>query len=112
MKLLYIENHPIFAKTVCQSFLKEHDIDIIPSIKEAAQKIRNEDYDIVLVDYDLDDGKGDEITKLIRSIRPNTKIIAVSSHKEGNDKIFNAGAHAICGKMEFQKINETIDSIS
>ena len=111
MKILFIENHAVFAKTVTSSFLKNYSVDIVPSIKQAEEKLSLAHYDIALVDYDLDDGKGDQITTKINTLYPETKIIAVSSHSKGNNLILNAGADAICGKMEFQKINNAIASI-
>ena len=111
MKILYIENHSIFAQSVQKEFLSAYDVTLVPSMKEALNVLEVNHYDIALVDYDLDDCKGNEVTIKIKSLYPGVKIIAVSSHSKGNDLILNAGADAVCGKMDFKHIKTVIDSL-
>ncbi len=68
-------------------------------------------YDLLIVDYDLDDGKGDELVRACHLLHPNLKIIAASSHDAGNSALLKAGASAICGKMAFDKIQHVIENI-
>jgi CheY-like chemotaxis protein len=113
MRILFIENHSVFAKTVTQAFLSDHQVKVVPSMQSALKELESNDlYDLALIDYDLDDCKGDEITIKIKQLYPSIKIIATSSHSKGNNLIFRAGAHAICGKMDFKKIQSVIDSIT
>ncbi len=111
MKILYIENHEIFAKTVCNLFLSNDEVNLAPSIALAKSLLKANHFDIVLVDFDLDDGKGDEITTWIKINYPSLKIIATSSHQIGNDKIISAGADSVCAKNNFKNIQTIIDSI-
>jgi len=112
MRILFIENHSVFAKTVTQTFLADHQVKIVPSMQLALEELEsNIHYDLTLIDYDLDDCKGDEIAIIIKKTYPNIKIIATSSHSKGNNLILNAGANAICGKMNFKYIQSVIDSI-
>lgn len=60
MKILYVENNPSFADVVCKCFLKNYDVTIEPTVQGAKEKIEQYCFDILLVDYDLDDGKGNE----------------------------------------------------
>jgi CheY-like chemotaxis protein len=113
MKILFIENHSIFAKTVTQAFLENHQVKVVSSMRSALEELESNDlFDLALIDYDLDDCKGDEVTIKIKQLYPSIKIIATSSHSRGNNLIFNAGANAICEKMDFKKIQSVIDSIS
>ncbi len=111
MKILYIENHEVFAKTVCNLFLSSYEVSLTPSIKLAKFLLETNNFDIVLVDFDLDDGKGDEITTWIKINYPGLKIIATSSHQAGNDKIILAGADSVCAKNNFKNIQTIIDSV-
>lgn len=111
MKILYIENHDIFAETVAKIFLSKYEVNIVPTVLLAKKLLSEGHYDIALIDYDLDDGKGDEIASWIRLHYPSIKIIATSSHAEGNEKIKTAGADEICAKDNFANINNKIKSL-
>jgi DNA-binding NarL/FixJ family response regulator len=114
VKILYVENHAIFAKQVCQQFLSDHHVEVVSSLSVARQRLAEEKYELLIADYDLDDGKGDEIVRMCRTLKPQMKmkpqmkIIAASSHDAGNTALMKAGAFAVCGKMEFDKIAQVI----
>lgn len=108
MKILFLENHSHFSKAVIREFLSEHEVDVFPSIELAKQAVVSTSYDVALVDYDLDDGKGDEFVKYIMQSRVDLPAIAVSSHEIGNKKIMEAGATMICSKMEFRNISRIL----
>lgn len=111
MKVLYVENHSIFANQVCQQFLSAHSVRIVPTLAVARDALGAGDYDLLIVDYDLDDGKGDELVRACRVLHPKLKIIGASAHESGNAALSKAGASAICGKMEFEKIQNVIDAL-
>ncbi|AZZ94264.1 response regulator [Hahella sp. KA22] len=110
-RILYIENHPVFAATAQDVFLSDCEVTVTPDKASAMAVLEAERFDLALIDFDLDDCKGDEVTREIRVRFPQLKIIAVSSHAPGNAKIQEAGAAVICGKMEFSKIRETIERV-
>ncbi len=111
LKILYVENHPLFAKTVVTQFLVSHEVLVVPSIAEARQALQKKAYDLALVDFDLDDGKGAELVEQIHMEFPELRIIGVSAHAAGNEALLRAGANAICGKMEFDRIESVIRSV-
>lgn len=106
MKILYIENHDVFAANVIRLFLAQHDVILVPSIARAL-----ETFDLMLVDFDLDDGKGDALVSKVRASGDRISIVAVSSHDEGNAALVRAGASAVCGKMEFNQIEQIIQRV-
>jgi DNA-binding NarL/FixJ family response regulator len=112
VKILYLENHAIFAQQVISQFLKSHQITVVPTLTAALQALASAVFDLVLSDYDLDDGKGDEFVRECRAAQPRLPIIAVSSHYAGNEALMRAGASAVCSKMEFQQIDEVIRSLN
>ena len=108
MNILYLENHAVFAKQVTRQFLAAHRVTVVPSLSAARSALASGSYDLVLSDYDLDDGKGEEFVRECHVARPNLPIIAVSSHETGNTALLKAGASAVCSKMEFDHIQQVI----
>ena len=78
---------------------------------EARRLLSIQDYDLLLVDYDLDDGKGAEIVAEISRNDSRPKIIATSSREDGNEMLLEAGADAVCSKMDFDQIGSVIDGL-
>jgi DNA-binding response OmpR family regulator len=106
--ILYLENHAVFAEQVTRKYLANHKVTVVPSLSAARQALKTASFDLILSDYDLDDGKGDEFVRECRTNRLNLPIIAVSSHDAGNSALIQAGATAVCGKMEFDQIGQVI----
>ena len=111
MKILYVENHAVFAAQVCQQFLSAHAVHVVPTLTAAQGALSSGNYDLAIVDYDLDDGKGDEFVRSCLARYPRLKIIAGSAHAAGNAALVKAGASAVCGKMEFHRIQSVIDEL-
>ncbi len=59
MRVLFVENHAELAEAVVSQFLGGHDVVVVPTIAEAKRRLVDARFDVALVDYDLDDGKGD-----------------------------------------------------
>jgi DNA-binding response OmpR family regulator len=76
VRLLFVENHRVFARTVTAEFLGAHDVVWVASVDEAVHQLDMSDFDALLVDYDLDDGKGDEIVRVARARQPALRIVA------------------------------------
>ena len=110
--ILYVENHSVFAANVTRQFLSQHSVTVVPSLSSARQALANTIYDLLLVDYDLDDGKGDQLLREFQAARRPVLVIGVSSHDEGNAALLKAGAVAICSKMNFERIQTVIESVT
>jgi len=74
MRIVYVENHEVFAANVIRQFLSQHSVTVVPSLSAARQALETGSFDLLLVDYDLDDGKGDE---LVRELTATGKALAV-----------------------------------
>ena len=112
MRILFVENHEIFASTVCSAFLPQHEVVVVPSLVEAKGAINAmgpSSFNAALIDYDLDDCKGDAVVRLLRERGFNGPIVAVSSHEIGNAKLLLSGADATCPKMKFSSIAKVLD---
>jgi len=112
MKILFVENHARFVRVVAGEFLADHDVTVASSIAEAWGRLSKDRFDVVLVDYDLDDGKGDHLVNRIRSGNLPVRVVAVSSHDDGNSALLKAGADTVCGKLEFERIVEVLRSLA
>ena len=109
MRLLLVENHAVFAEIVSRSFLSAHEVVVAPSLGEARQQLKGGQFGAVLVDFDLDDGKGDELVRELASGGFAGRIVAISSHQRGNAALLQAGAHACCPKTRFDEIAATLE---
>jgi DNA-binding NtrC family response regulator len=85
LKILYLENHPHFSTAVVHSFLAHCQVTVVPNIAGAKLLLNNEIFDVALIDYDLDDGKGDEFIQHVKKLRLNLPMVACSSHDFGNN---------------------------
>lgn len=108
MKILFVENHGLFAATVVDQFLSTHDVTVVPSVAAGLTAVDTGRFEVVLVDYDLDDGKGDQLVRAIRGAALDVPIVAVSARDEGNLAMVAAGADAACSKRGFAKIEHAI----
>ncbi len=86
-----------------------HDVRTVPSLAEAQALFGDAAFDAVLVDYDLDDGKGDAFVRHLVAQRFAGRIIGISSHDDGNRGLLAAGAHAPCPKARFKEISSLLE---
>ncbi len=107
MRILMVENHATFASTVASQFLAAHEVTIVPSLATARAALAK-GFDAVLVDYDLDDGKGEVLVRELVAASFSGRIVAISSHDEGNAALKVAGAHACCPKLRFADIERAL----
>lgn len=101
MRILWVENHARFVSIALPTFLHAHSVCVVPSLAEARQHLASETFDAILLDYDLDDGKGTELIPDILALSPRPFLIATSAHATGNANLSAAGANAICPKRDF-----------
>ncbi|MEO8553831.1 MAG: response regulator [Kofleriaceae bacterium] len=108
MRILFVDNHPEFTAMVTAAFLAAHDVTIVPTLVAAKAALAVDAFDVALVDFDLDDGKGDALVRWLRATGRRLPIIAVSARAEGNAALVAAGADATCGKLVFATIGDVL----
>jgi DNA-binding response OmpR family regulator len=108
MKILFVENHSVFAQQAIIHFLSTHQVTVVPSLSLARSSLAANQFDLLLTDYDLDDGKGEELVRELREAGNKIRIVGVSAREEGNAALLHAGVDAVCSKMEFNRIQELI----
>lgn len=111
MRLLWVENHAIFVRIAGRQFLAEHDLTVVPSLSAAQEMLATQTFDAVLVDFDLDDGKGTTVVEFARRSTVRVPIIAVSAHDHGNAALLSAGADVACPKTRFAEIGLVLQRV-
>ena len=106
-------NLEIFETMLAESGIKT---DIATGFDEAVWLFKENDYDIVFLDYMLEDGDGIELMKKMRSVKssPDTKYVMVTadSSSESREKSLNAGSDAFVGKpVSKEKLDEVMISL-
>jgi DNA-binding response OmpR family regulator len=111
MRLLFVENHDVFAEVVRRRFLASHEVVVVPTLAGAREALGRSSFDVILVDFDLDDGKGVELVRELSESGNKTPTIGVSAKGECNEKLLAAGATAAVSKMEFGKIETVLGAL-
>jgi CheY-like chemotaxis protein len=109
--ILWVETHAVFARLAARQFLAEHTVTIVPTLAAARAALAAR-FDVVLIDYDLDDGKGDELVRWLTEEPTRPRIVAASSHEAGNRALHEAGADVVCGKMAFVRIGDVLAGLA
>ena len=112
MKILWVENNDRFVAVAIPVFLSEHEVTIQPSLSEARTALDQSAFDVVMVDYDLDDGKGTDLLPALTALEVRPTIIAVSSHEMGNALLRAAGADTICPKARFAALKGILQAMT
>jgi CheY-like chemotaxis protein len=108
MRILFVDDHPEFTATVIAVFLAADDVTVVATVSEAIDRLTAGRFDVVLVDYDLDDGKGDELVHWVRTSQPHQKLVGVSARDAGNERLSAAGVDAVCAKVAFSRIQAVL----
>lgn len=104
MKILFLENHSTFANVVIPRFLGKHQVEVLNTLAQARSRLDIGEYEAILCDYDLEDGKGSDFVWEVRQQGHRMPIIAVSAREQGNQALMEAGADVICDKINFKNI--------
>jgi two-component system OmpR family response regulator len=111
MNLLWVENHPSFTR-YARSFLAGYTVTVAPYLAAARAALYRAEFDVVLVDFDLDDGNGADLVRelVVMPVRP--VIVAASAHPGGNEALLAAGADAACPKVEFARLPDLLRTLA
>jgi len=85
MKILIVDDHEIVRKGFKQVISRMKDMTISGEAstgEEAIQKIKKENFDVVVLDLSLPDKSGVEVLMEIKRIKPNLPILVFTIHSE------------------------------
>ncbi len=118
IRVLLVEDRDIVRDSIRLNFLKSKEIKIEGEAsdgREAIKKIREKQYDVVLMDINMPNMNGIESTKEIVNLQPNIKILANSFmiSAESIYEMINAGAYGFISKGEpMSKYREAIREVA
>ena len=111
MKILLVEQHAQFANVVIDQFMKDLNIEIQTSLQDAWTALSDGEFDVALISDKYDDGTGEELLTSIKSNNLTVKTVAIAAYEDSNLKLRDAGADAICSKMDFSDIQTVIKDL-
>lgn len=95
MRILVVEDEDSIASFVVKGLTAEgHTVERAANVADAIAIGTSYDFDLVLLDLVLPDGRGTEVLRAIRAVRPELPVIIVSALGEVDDKVdlLDAGA--------------------
>lgn len=114
MKILIVDDNPISQEAVelCMTYWG-FDYDVADNGKEAIEKVKDNVYDLCLMDIDMPVMNGIEATRKIRQIIPSSSLpimaVTARSFREAGQECINAGMNDYVEKpYEFDTLYEKI----
>jgi signal transduction histidine kinase/FixJ family two-component response regulator len=88
LKILLVEDNIVNVKFALALFsLNNLNADVVYNGKEAVEKVRNNSYDIILMDIEMPEMNGYEATSIIRrDLKSNIPILAISAHAMADER--------------------------
>lgn len=112
LRVLFVDDQPARAFAAIEPYLQDFWTSLVFSVADAKHWISREAFAVILVDYDLDDGKGTGVVQAARACQPNALVIAVSDHELGNRALLRAGADAICRKGDLHGLRALVEVLA
>ena len=96
-RILALEDHPLFGKALLTllSTAGFSSVELCPTIDEAKERVISADYDLCLLDLNLNGFHGADLIHEFKSIRPAMRILVVSMFNDVSlvDTCLRKGAH-------------------
>jgi DNA-binding NarL/FixJ family response regulator len=114
IRVIVIENHELARMGIKTALLQNENIEVVGdagNATEGLQLLNNLQPDIAIIDIGLSDKDGIQLTREIKIINPEIKVLILTLHdsKETVLTAFAAGADSYCMKdIRFQKLIEAI----
>src|SRR3954467_5777818 len=85
-RMLLVDDHELVAEALRHALDKEPDLEVVghaTTVQEGVRAARELHPDVVLMDFQLPDGRGTEATTLIKQDRPATTVVMLTSQADG-----------------------------
>lgn len=100
-RILLVDDHALVREGLVNLLDPQLDLQVVgqaSSMQEAVTLARTLHPDLILMDFTLPDGTGDEATRLILATQPETKIVFLTVHDE-DERLFAALSAGATGYM-------------
>jgi two-component system invasion response regulator UvrY len=85
LKVLVVDDHPVVRQGIMRIIQDTPDIRVTGEAEDGTQalkKIKEEDYDLVLLDISMPTRDGFEIIRELKKLRPNLPVLILTMHPE------------------------------
>ncbi|WP_290596346.1 MULTISPECIES: response regulator [unclassified Archaeoglobus] len=109
MKILLVEDEPDLLE-IFEHMLSSYEIIKACDGREAIEKFKSHQPDLVLMDIELPGIDGVEATKRILSIKPDTKVIAITAFasRRGREMLAAGAVEVLKKPFRMQELLETV----
>ena len=103
IQILIVDDHPLFRRGIRWSLENEHDLLVVGEAADGQSAVQQIDMtmpDVVLIDINMPQMSGLEVTRIIKRRHPQMGVIILTMH-EDDEQLFHAirvGAAAYCTK--------------
>lgn len=117
IQIVVVDDHPIFRQGVVDSLAMETDFEVIGQAedgREGLQVIMTEEPDIAIVDVNLPEMNGQQLTRHLTAQRISTRVVLLTAYDDSSQAVHSmtAGAAAYCAKdIDPQKLIEVIRKV-
>jgi two-component system response regulator NreC len=101
VRLLIVDDHALVREGLASLIHAQPDMDVVGqagSMREAISMARELQPDLILMDFTLPDGTGDEATRVILAALPATKIVFLTVHDD-DERLFAAISSGAVGYL-------------
>ncbi len=118
IKIIVVDDHPIFRQGVIDSFSLEQDLDVVGEAASGERALEIIAYlkpDVAVVDVNLPGLNGQQLTRQVVTDRSSTKVILLTAYDDAEQIIHSlrAGAHAYSSKdVQPEKLIEIVRAVA
>ena len=110
-RILHVEDDPIIYEMV-RVLLRGHvDLVLAPSLYDAHKKLREEVFDLILLDVELTDGSGLDLIRDLDDVEYMPQVVIFSAHEVGNDVAQKVKAALVKSKDSRKELINVIMSV-
>lgn len=110
-RILHVEDDPLIYEMV-RVLLRGHvDLVLAPSLFDAHQKLREEVFDLILLDVELTDGSGLDLIRDLDNVEYMPQVVIFSSHEVGQDVAQKVKAALVKSKDNRKELINVIMSV-
>lgn len=109
-RILFVEDHDDTRLMITRLLDRQgYQVETAETLNEGLEMARGEDFDLFLLDYQLDDGNGKELCKKIREFDSDTPILFFSaSHPKIQEEAVECGAQGYVLKPDIDALQNEI----
>lgn len=82
-RILIVDDDPIMHEVLARTLATEgHTLETASDGREALVLFENDKFDLVILDYEMPDMKGDELALIINALAPDQRLLMITAYPE------------------------------